>query len=200
MHGLSCYNLWCGLGVVGDYIARADEQDVTEVDFGALILGGRDEVLKQDRACLEGVVGSLGRFIFQPPGVVVEEHTAAYDALFCHGLDAVYGRAAAVSISAAAGAVDVGHGHAIVEEAFVLVGIVAETVPLRGDLGVEGPSIIVDYASARGMLDKFLVEDFSLEEGGGLLGVEGPVEGDTGGQLLVLDFENKIKGWTYGLS
>lgn len=38
----------------------------------------------------------------------------------------------------------------------------AETIPLTGDLGIEGPDIVVDYS--RRLVDEFLVEESTVEE------------------------------------
>ena len=53
-----------------------------------------------------------------------------------------------------------------------------QTVPLRGDLRVEGPDIVVD--DARGLLEELLVEDLPREERLVGLCVERPVERDPG--------------------
>jgi len=71
--------------------------------------------------------------------------------------------------------VDVFHSNAVVETVvWLLVAVVPEPVPLRTDLRVEGPDVVVDAAGL--LFDELLVEDLSTEEGAVVLRVEGPVE------------------------
>lgn len=91
-------------------------------------------------------------------------------------LDAVDGGLLAVAVPA----VDVVKGDAVVELGLLLVAEVAQAIPLAGDLGVEGPDVVVD--DARGLGEEVLVEELALEEARLLaLGIEGPVERDPGG-------------------
>lgn len=76
--------------------------------------------------------------------------------------------------------VDLLHGHAVVEELLLLVPKVAQAIPLRRDLRVERPDVVV--ARERRLGQQLLVERAPAEEGAasvGGLGVEGPVEGDS---------------------
>lgn len=89
-------------------------------------------------------------------------------------LNAIHGRLLAVAVLAA----DLVDGDAVVELGLLLVAKMAEAVPLRRDLGVELPDIVVD--DARGLVDDLLVEQFSLEEARLFaLSVQRPVQRDS---------------------
>lgn len=86
-------------------------------------------------------------------------------------------------------AADLVDGDTIVKLGLLLVGKVAEAVPLRRDLRVELPDVVVDDAGR--LVDDLLVEELALEEACFFaLGVEGPIQGDSffgggGGELSV---------------
>ena len=69
---------------------------------------------------------------------------------------------------------DLLHGDAVVEQLLLLVPKVPQAVPLRRDLRVEGPYVVVDGGGRLG--EDVLVEAGALEEGPVRLRVEGPVE------------------------
>jgi hypothetical protein len=72
---------------------------------------------------------------------------------------------------------DILHCDAIVKDLLLLIPKVAQAIPLRGDLRVEIPDIVVDRRGRLG--DEVLVEYGPLEEGPTRLGVERPVERDS---------------------
>lgn len=104
------------------------------------------------------------------PCVIVEQDAATHDALLGPLADAVDVRGA--------GPVDVGQRDVVVEALGLLVGKVAQTVPLRGGLGIEGPDVVVDDTGR--FVDYLFVEFVAVEEGEVALGIEGPVEADAG--------------------
>ena len=58
---------------------------------------------------------------------------------------------------------NIGNGDAVIESFFGLIRKVAEAIPLRSHLGIEGPNVIIDRSSYAG--DKFLMEYFPAQEG-----------------------------------
>ena len=156
--------------VVSVHVPRSDEQDVAKADLSPLRFRHSFQVIERN--------GRSGKRIVLPtlrnaPLVVIEQYPAADDPLFAPGADAVH-----VAARLAFGAVDVVERDAVVEDLLLLVAEVAQAVPLRGRLGVEGPDVVVDDSG--GFLVELLVEGLAAEEGQGTLGVEGPVEADAG--------------------
>jgi hypothetical protein len=67
-------------------------------------------------------------------------------------------------------------GNAVIKFLLFLIGEMAEAIPLRGDLGVKGPDVVVYNTGV--LVDDFLVEKGAVEEGSvrGGLSRERPVE------------------------
>lgn len=69
---------------------------------------------------------------------------------------------------------DIALRDAVIEELRILVREMAQAVPLRGDLRVEGPHVVVD--GPRGLVYELPVERLALEERLALrLGIQGPI-------------------------
>ena len=104
------------------------------------------------------------------PGVVIEQDASPNNTVLSPLADAIDVRRVR--------AVDVVEGDVVVEALGSLVGEVAQTVPLRAGLRVEGPDVVVD--DARRLVQDLLVKGLAAEEGQVALRVEGPVEADAG--------------------
>ena len=107
------------------------------------------------------------------PALEINQNAAPHDPLVLEILDAEEVLALPINIF-----MDVVHAHVVVEARCLLVREMAEAVPLRRGLRVEGPDVVVDEAGAF-LVDGF-VEGLPLEEGFVFLEVEGQVEGDAG--------------------
>lgn len=108
-------------------------------------------------------------------------HSAPTARSHCTGqltLNAVDGRQFSILVNG----VDLLHGHAVVEALLFLIATVAEAVPLRRGLRVEGPDVIV--GEEWGFDLEFEVKGAAGEERFGL-GCERPVQGDAWGSLSV---------------
>lgn len=112
------------------HVARADKQYVSEVYFCALLFRRGEQILELNVVCFESIDRFLRRSVALPPAVIVEQHSAAYDTLFRHGLDSVSSCAATFSVATVASTEYISHSDAIIEALFGLVGKVAETIPL----------------------------------------------------------------------
>ena len=96
--------------------------------------------------------------------MVIEQHPAPNYSLLAPRADSVD-----IAARLAIRPVNIIERDAVIEHFFFLVAEVAQAVPLRGGLGVEGPDVVVD--DARRFLVKLLVEGLAAEEGKWALGV-----------------------------
>jgi hypothetical protein len=131
------------------------------------------------------VVEKGGRVMGEAPGMVIQKDSSAYDSVFSHCcsellalclLGTTQGRRRAQTLDPQnrttgvfrnitlfePSAMDIFQGNAIIELFFLLVREMPETVPLRGDLGVEGPDVIVHNSGV--LMNDFLVKEGAVEE------------------------------------
>ena len=96
--------------------------------------------------------------------MVVEQDPAPNDALLAPRTDTIN-----IAARLAVRPVDIIQRNTIIENFLLLVAKVAQTIPLRGRLRVEGPHVVID--DARRFLVQFLVERLAAEERQRALGI-----------------------------
>ena len=150
------------------HVPRPHKQNIAKANLGSLRLRHGLQITERDRRRGKRIVLAPLR---QSPLVVIKQHPAPNNPLLAPRSNTI-NVAARLSIRP----VDVVQRDTIVENLFLLVAKVAQAVPLRRRLRVEGPDVVVD--DARRFLVQLLVESLATEEGQRALGVQRPVEAD----------------------
>lgn len=157
----------------------ANEENIAEFHLGALVFEACLKVCERNNRRLKTVkvLDRWIRLLLAPTGDI-DEHTPSHNALLSPRLNTIHQRLLPVLVTPVSTALDILDCHAAVEFGLLLIAKVAQPVPLAGNLGVEGPDIIVD--DARGLLEEVVVKELALEEAGFFtLSVERPVERDS---------------------
>ena len=156
--------------IVSVHVPRPHKQNIAKPDLSPLRLRHSLQITQRNRRRGKSIVLAALR---QSPLVVIEQHSAPNNPLLAPRTNTIN-----ITARLPIRPMDIIQRDAIIEYFLLLVAKVAQAVPLRRRLRVEGPDVIVD--DARRFLVQFLVESLPAEEGQRALGVQRPVEADAG--------------------
>lgn len=151
------------------HVARADDEDVAEFDLGALRSGNGFEVFDRNASGVESIVRTT---LFNAPFMIIKQDSSPANP----ALRSYSPNTKEIGLLDSIRAMDIIERQPIIELGLLLVSEVAQAIPLRRRLGVEGPDVVVD--DARRLLVDFFVELLAAEEGQVALRVERPVDVD----------------------
>lgn len=159
--------------VVSIQISASKQENIAKLDLSALIRSDLFQRLDTNRARLKSVVRDV---VLHPPCMIVQQYSSPYNSLLRPRTDSN-----PIRLLHAIPAMNLIKRHAVVKLRLLLIPKVPQTVPLRAGLGVEGPDVVVDDSGW--FLVDILLEGLAPEEREVGLGVQGPVEVDSGAGL-----------------
>jgi hypothetical protein len=152
------------------HVPRPHKQNIAKPNLSPLRLRHSLQIPQRNRLSRKRIVLAALR---QSPLVVIKQHSTPNDALLAPRTNTIN-----ITARLAIRPMDIIQRDTIIEYFLRLVAKVAQPVPLRRRLCVEGPDVVVD--DARRFLVQFLVESLAAEERQRALGVQRPVEADAG--------------------